>query len=109
MANSKSNRKYFFTVEGETELWYLQWLEKLINSTEGSKYKVSFDCKVQKNPLKRAKSLNVTSKVEIYHLSDYESDDPVQDEGFIVEDVVIQKMKVTDVARQRICYICRCP
>lgn len=83
MANKKSTRKYFFTVEGETELWYLQWLEKLINSTEESKYKVSFDCKVQKNPLKRAKSLNVTSKVEIYHLSDYESDDPVHVQQFI--------------------------
>ena len=83
MANKKSTRKYFFTVEGETELWYLQWLEKLINSTEEAKYKVSFDCKVQKNPLKRAKSLNVTSKVEIYHLSDYESDDPVHAQQFI--------------------------
>lgn len=83
MANKKSTRKYFFTVEGETELWYLQWLEKVINSTEESKYKVSFDCKVQKNPLKRAKSLNVTSKVKIYHLSDYESDDPVHVQQFI--------------------------
>lgn len=34
MANKKQTKKYYFTVEGETEHWYLKWLENLINSTE---------------------------------------------------------------------------
>lgn len=38
---------------------------------------VSFDCPVQKSPLKRAKSIVVTGKADIYHFSDYESDDEV--------------------------------
>ena len=68
-------KKYYFTVEGETEQWYLQWLENTINSTESALYKVSISCPVNKNPAKYAKSLTVTGKMRIYHLSDYESDE----------------------------------
>ena len=45
-----------------------------INNTEESVCKVSIDCPVKKNPLKHAKSLTVTRKIEIYHFFDYESD-----------------------------------
>lgn len=82
MGNLKTTRKYYFTVEGETEKWYLEWLQETINSTEESNYKVSIDCSVQKNPVKRAKSLNITSKVIIYHLSDYESNEDVHVKQF---------------------------
>lgn len=82
MGNLKTTRKYYFTVEGETEKWYLEWLQEIINSTEESNYKVSIDCSVQKNPVKRAKSLNITSKVIIYHLSDYESNEDVHVKQF---------------------------
>ena len=34
MANRKNSKKYYFSVEGETEEWYLLWLRDLINSTE---------------------------------------------------------------------------
>lgn len=77
MANMKSTKKYYFTVEGETEQWYLKWLQDRINEAPEAKCKVSFDCPVQKNPLKRAKSLVVTKKTEIWHLSDYESDEDI--------------------------------
>lgn len=77
MAKRKATKKYYFSVEGETEQWYLKWLQDRINETEKSAYKVSFDCSVQKNPLKRAKSLVVTGKTEVWHLSDYESDEPI--------------------------------
>ena len=71
----KHTKKYYFSVEGETEQWYLKWLQNLINQTPESKIKVSFDCPVQKNPLRRAKSIVLTGKTEIYHISDYESND----------------------------------
>lgn len=61
MANRKSTKKYYFSVEGETEQWYLQWLQNQINNTEEAEYTVSFDCRVQKNPLKRAKSLVIVT------------------------------------------------
>ena len=68
----KKTKKYYFTVEGETEQRYLKWLETIINKQDKSIYKVSFDCKIQKNPLKYAKGLTIIEKTEIWHLFDYE-------------------------------------
>lgn len=82
MAKRKQTKKYYFSVEGETEQWYLKWLQDLINHTEESLYKVSIDCPVKQNPLKHAKALTVTRKTEIYHFFDYESDDPIHVKGF---------------------------
>ncbi len=82
MAKLKQNKKYHFSLEGETEQWYLKWLQKIINETPESEFKVTFDCPVQKNPLKRAKSIVVTGKTDIYHFSDYESDDEVHEIEF---------------------------
>ena len=67
MAKRKTTNKYYFSVEGETEQWYLKWLQDTINNTEKAACKVSIDCPVRKNPLKHAKSLTVTRKIEIYH------------------------------------------
>lgn len=82
MIKRKQTKKYYFSVEGETEQWYLKWLQDLINNTEKSACKVSIDCPVRKNPLKYAKALTVTKKVEIYHFFDYESDEPIHVQGF---------------------------
>ena len=71
----KLTKKYHFSVEGETEKWYLDWLKDNINQCDRSRYKVVMDCKVEKDPYKRAKKMVVTSKTEIWHLSDYESND----------------------------------
>jgi len=75
MAKRKYAKKYYFSVEGETEQWYLLWLRNLINATEEAAFNVAIDCKIEKDPLKRAKGLIVTGKTDIYHLSDYESDE----------------------------------
>lgn len=75
MAKRKTTKKYYFSVEGETEQWYLKWLQNIINNTEQSAYKVSFDCLIEKNPYKCAKRLTPLKKIEIYHISDYESDE----------------------------------
>lgn len=82
MAERKSTKKYYFSVEGETEQWYLKWLQNILNDIEESACKVSFDCPVQKNPLKRAKSLVVTGKTDVYHFSDYESDELIHVQQF---------------------------
>ncbi|MCD7766925.1 MAG: RloB family protein [Lachnospiraceae bacterium] len=82
MRSRKATKKYYFTVEGETEKWYLDWLKDRINECDEAVYKVSFDAQIQKNPLKRAKSLAVTGKTEIWHLSDYESDAPIHVKQF---------------------------
>lgn len=75
MSVRKPIRKYNFTVEGKTEQWYLQRLQDLINRSEESTLRVSISCPVNRNPEKYAKGLTVTSKIEIYHLFDYEGAD----------------------------------
>ena len=44
MARNANFRKqtltYFFSVDGETEKWYLDWLENQINAALEAKYKV---------------------------------------------------------------------
>ena len=82
MIKRKTIKKYFFTVEGDTEKWYLEWLRDRINECNYASNKVAFDIQVQKNPLKRAKTLAVTGNTEIWHLSDYESDEPIHAEQF---------------------------
>lgn len=98
MLNRKFANKYYFSVEGETEQWYLQWLQNEINAKEEAIYKVSFDCKVEKNPLKRAKSMTLTDKTDIWHLSDYESDAPFHTKQFT--DVMDNMAKVREMRKQ---------
>ena len=78
MIKRKGVLKYYFSVEGETEKWYLEWLQTQINSTPSSEYNVSFNIQIQKDPLKRAKALPITERVEIWHLSDYESEEEIK-------------------------------
>ena len=53
MARRKIKQKYFFSVEGETEQWYLEWLKTEINKNEDTACEVIFDIKIEKNPVKR--------------------------------------------------------
>lgn len=94
----KSTKKYYFSVEGETEHWYLKWLQNKINDSLESEYKVSIDCPVQKNPLMRAKSLVITGKTVIYHISDYESDEPIHAREF--KETMDNMKKAMDLGRQ---------
>jgi len=71
----KETKKYFFSVEGETEKWYFDWLKNKIKTDPQAKYEVSFDCKIEKDPLKRAKGIVSIGKTEITHIFDYESNE----------------------------------
>jgi hypothetical protein len=84
MTTRKPTKKYYFSVEGETEQWYLEWLKNTINGTQESACKVSFDCKVEKNPINRVKSMStILWKTEIWHISDYESSEDTHTKQFI--------------------------
>ena len=76
MSNRKLTRKYYFSVDGETEQWYFRWLEEKINSDPGAECRTSLVCR-RKDPLKNAKSLTVTQPTVITHVFDYESNNPV--------------------------------
>lgn len=68
----KENIAFYFSVEGETEKWYLEWLANTINGQETAALKVKMNAKVQKNPVSYIKQLTVTQQVEVTHLMDIE-------------------------------------
>lgn len=78
----RPTKKYYFSVEGDTEKWYLEWLNNAINSSPDSKCKVKFNCMVQPDPVKRAKGLIVLNKTEIIHIFDRESEEAVHAKRF---------------------------
>lgn len=77
----KRTLKYYFSVEGETEKWYLDWLREAINGVPAATHKVSIVSK-KKEPVAFAKSLSLLNKTEVTDLFDYESDDDVHSERF---------------------------
>ncbi|MDR0307436.1 MAG: RloB family protein [Chitinispirillales bacterium] len=78
----KLNKQYHFSVEGETELWYLERLQKLISEIDESTHTVSLKAFVQKDPLKHAKKLSPIVEI-VYHICDYESNERCHNNQFI--------------------------
>ena len=78
----KLTRKYYFSVEGETEKWYFERLQYLINRSENNIFTVKFDIKVEKSILKRAKSISLFYPIELFHICDYESNEDMHIELF---------------------------
>lgn len=78
----KENRTYFFSVEGETEKWYLDWLQYVINTNAEARYTVKLDSRIQKDPLVRAKGMTILGKTEITHIFDRESEDAIHAKQF---------------------------
>ena len=70
----KESIKFYFSVEGATESWYLEWLENTINSSDPVN-KVKIDCQVNQHPFSYVKTLSTLGKqkLEITHLMDVES------------------------------------
>lgn len=79
---TQERNKYFFSVEGETEKWYLDWLKKTVNQSDKAQSKIAVTCQIEKNPIKFAKRLAILQPTQIYHLSDYESDEEIHVQGF---------------------------
>lgn len=73
MPDRKENRRYTFTVEGETEKWYLEWLQNCLNSQPQAKYVVKIVSSIQQNPKEYAKRIIPISTPKITHFCDYES------------------------------------
>ncbi len=69
----KETLKTYFSVEGETEKWYFEWLQQEINKQDTRNFNVKFDIKTQKNPVARVKGLTVYDKITIIHILDEES------------------------------------
>lgn len=74
--------KYYLSVEGETEKWYFEYLQMLINNKKELLYTVKFDIKINKSIISRAKSISAPYKVKVFHICDYESNEEVHAEQF---------------------------
>lgn len=86
----KEKITYYFSVEGETEKWYLDWLQNLINATPEATCMVRFDSKIQKDPLKRVKGMTILGKTQITHVFDRESEESKHTEPFAT---TLERMK----------------
>ena len=82
MGDRLERMKYTFTVEGETEQWYLLWLMEQINHFEEREFNVTFDVKVQQSPKKYYKGITKKSTPNISHICDVESNETVHIEKF---------------------------
>lgn len=84
MKKRKPTIKYYFSVEGETEQWYLKWLENIVNSEEAADCRVSIKADVEKNPLKYVKRTSFVGNTvtTVWHLCDYESDESIHVKQF---------------------------
>lgn len=69
----KSNNEYLFSVEGETEKLYLEWLQDIVNESD-PKRTLTIKVKVNKDPLSYSKRVINVDK-PIYHLCDMEGTD----------------------------------
>ena len=97
----KENRVYYFSVEGETEKWYLDWLQKTINAVPLAKYNVKLDAKIQKDPLARAKGLSILGRTEITHIFDRESEEEIHVKQF---QETLDRMKAVQRTGKQITY-----
>lgn len=68
----KTNKTYYFSVEGETEVQYFHWLQLEINALASSNNKVFLDAKACQNPKSRAKNLNHIGSIDITNVIDIE-------------------------------------
>lgn len=59
-------------MEGETEKWYLTWLQQKINAVEKRKTNVSFKITPHISPLKYVKTISTLTTPQICHVCDYE-------------------------------------
>ena len=98
MNDRKETKKYIFTVEGETEQWYLYWLRDQINACEKAIYNVSIVASVQQSPKSYSKTINAKSTPTITHLCDIESNECEHVNKFktiLSEMAAVKKMKKT--------------
>ena len=71
--NKKTTRQYWFTVEGDTEKWYLEHFQRLVNNTEEKKHNIKINFKKCTSPASYAKTVNPLTAPKITHLCDMES------------------------------------
>ncbi len=69
------SKQFYFSVPGETEQWYFEWLRDTVNNIPKATHKISLNCKIQTDPVKYAKGLSgILARTEVTHIVDFESE-----------------------------------
>ena len=89
----KKHFQYYFMVEGQTEKWYLEHIQKLINENKGLEASVKFIIDIGKEPLSVVKRLSSPYETILYCLVDYESNDPEHVHAF---ENTLHKMRLAE-------------
>lgn len=97
----KTNKTYYFSVEGETEVWYFNWLEAQINKLEDRLFNVKLDAKKYQSPTSRVKNLNNKRGINITHVIDVEGNTQIEIKKF---DNVLDNMKRAEKLGEKIRY-----
>lgn len=97
----RTNNEYYLTVEGETEKWYFEHLQKLINEDDTIPSTVKFNIKVGQTIHKAAKSISAPFKVKAFHICDYESNHPEHTKKF---DYILQQLKTSKDINRNVLY-----
>lgn len=74
--------QYFLSVDGDTEKWYFEHLQKIINKDETLQCKIKLHLKVCPSPKKRARTITAPYKVTCFHICDYESNEDEHKQHF---------------------------
>lgn len=98
----KQKIKFYFSVEGDTEKWYLDWLCKTINSCPYTVCYVEFDCKAKVSPCARIRGLKILEKTTIAHFLDKESEEDIHTTNFIS---VLSNMKRAENLGKNVKYV----
>ncbi len=90
MPDMRETLKYTFTVEGETEQWYLLWLRDQINACPDREKNISIVPKVQQSPAKFYKSTSRKVTPVVTHICDVENNKPIHVSKF---QTILSEMK----------------
>ena len=101
MQEEKHIAKYYFSTEGETELWYLEHLAHLINAESSATRKVSFSVK-KDSPRGFIKRLAIIKATEVFHLFDVESTECEYEKRFTA---VLDNMKAAEKTGKSVTYV----
>ena len=69
--------RFYFSVEGQTEQRYFEWLENTVNTAGSGITPVRFKVRVEKDPLAFARAMSSRGPVSLWHVCDMESADAV--------------------------------
>lgn len=73
MGVRKPTKRFYFSVDGETEQLYFYHLQNLINNSKKSAFMVKFIVKPKMTPCEMVKALTFADKIMINHVCDMES------------------------------------